>query len=224
MDAQDIRNLQEAYLGVYDEAYKKLPTSRMRDQALGKVLNTRSGRNVDSKGNTINKRDRDGVITDIEQSKKMKGVKDTHSAEASQAKAAANKERGEKKKSTFGNRLMRSDRQGIRDDYQYDLYDIILSHLLDEGYAKTVESAEAIMVNMSEDWKSAIKKTAKGTLDVAGSAARGMVGKETTSTNPLSKVVNAAGRRASKSKTAKNIKRFATRTALGAVSGGLLSV
>jgi hypothetical protein len=35
----------------------------------------------------------------------------------------------------------------------YDLYDIILSHLLDEGYAETLEAAEAIMVNMSEDWR-----------------------------------------------------------------------
>lgn len=34
----------------------------------------------------------------------------------------------------------------------YDLYDVVLSHLLDEGYADTYESAEAIMVNMSEEW------------------------------------------------------------------------
>ena len=38
----------------------------------------------------------------------------------------------------------------------YDLYDIILSHLLDEGYADTFEAAEAIMVNMSEDWRESI--------------------------------------------------------------------
>jgi len=37
-----------------------------------------------------------------------------------------------------------------------DLYDIILSHLLDEGYADTVENAESIMVNMSEDWRQSI--------------------------------------------------------------------
>jgi hypothetical protein len=36
---------------------------------------------------------------------------------------------------------------------QVDLYDIILSHLLDEGYADTQEGAEVIMVNMSEDWR-----------------------------------------------------------------------
>jgi hypothetical protein len=38
----------------------------------------------------------------------------------------------------------------------YDLYDLILSHLLDEGYAETPEAAEAIMVNMSEEWRESI--------------------------------------------------------------------
>ena len=38
----------------------------------------------------------------------------------------------------------------------YDLYDVILSHLIDEGYADTYESAEAIMVNMSEEWRESI--------------------------------------------------------------------
>ena len=38
----------------------------------------------------------------------------------------------------------------------YDYYDIILSYLLDEGYAETPEAAEAIMVNMSEEWRDSI--------------------------------------------------------------------
>jgi hypothetical protein len=58
------------------------------------------------------------------------------------------------KKKSFPNRLTRSDKQGIRDSYDY--YDIILSHLLDEGYAETPEAAEAIMVNMSEEWRQSI--------------------------------------------------------------------
>ena len=37
-----------------------------------------------------------------------------------------------------------------------DLYDIILSHLLGEGYAETPEAAESIMVNMGEEWISTI--------------------------------------------------------------------
>jgi len=41
----------------------------------------------------------------------------------------------------------------------YDLYDIILSHLIDEGYADTQEQAEVIMVNMSEEWRDSIIET-----------------------------------------------------------------
>jgi len=41
----------------------------------------------------------------------------------------------------------------------YDLYDIILSHLIDEGYADTEQAAEAIMVNMSEEWRESIVET-----------------------------------------------------------------
>jgi hypothetical protein len=48
----------------------------------------------------------------------------------------------------------RSNPQRINDSY--DLYDIILSHLLDEGYADTEQAAEAIMVNMSGDWRESI--------------------------------------------------------------------
>jgi hypothetical protein len=39
---------------------------------------------------------------------------------------------------------------------EVDIYDIILSHLLDEGYAETPEAAEVIMVNMSEEWVESI--------------------------------------------------------------------
>jgi hypothetical protein len=39
---------------------------------------------------------------------------------------------------------------------QYDLYDIVMDYLLDEGYAETPEAAEAIMVNMSEEWRDGI--------------------------------------------------------------------
>ena len=41
-------------------------------------------------------------------------------------------------------------------DEQVELYDIILSHLLDEGYADTEDSALVIMANMSEDWRESI--------------------------------------------------------------------
>ena len=54
-----------------------------------------------------------------------------------------------------GKKLERQIKRGVSAE-SYDLYDIILSHLLDEGYADTQEQAEVIMVNMSEDWRDSI--------------------------------------------------------------------
>ena len=51
-----------------------------------------------------------------------------------------------------GKKLERQRKTGVSAE-SYDLYDIILSHLLDEGYADTQEQAEAIMVNMGEEWR-----------------------------------------------------------------------
>jgi hypothetical protein len=44
---------------------------------------------------------------------------------------------------------------------EVDLHDIVLSHLLDEGYAETLEAAEKIMMNMSEEWMESIISEAK---------------------------------------------------------------
>ena len=44
---------------------------------------------------------------------------------------------------------------------EVDLYDVILSHLIDEGYASTEEAATAIMVNMSEEWRDSVVEAYK---------------------------------------------------------------
>ena len=51
-------------------------------------------------------------------------------------------------------KMVKKDGKWVKEGY--DLYDIILSHLINEGYAETQEAAEAIMVNMSEDWRNSI--------------------------------------------------------------------
>lgn len=66
---------------------------------------------------------------------------------------------GEPQSVTYPRKKSKPSREIIRKGKQeegYDYYDLILSHLLDEGYANTVENAEAIMVNMSEEWVEAI--------------------------------------------------------------------
>ena len=54
---------------------------------------------------------------------------------------------------------------------QVDTYDIILSHLLDEGYAETQKAAEAIMVNMSEEWRDDIMEREDSPYEKASDAA-----------------------------------------------------
>ena len=147
--------LQENDSQVYDEEYKKLPYDKMiaksnKFDKQYKTGPTKTDAEYNSTTDALRRRANTHLATKF------------HNPEKSQKKSAANKNRPESEKrsktiepqKSFGNRLTRSDKQGIKDSY--DLYDIILSHLLDEGYADTQEGAEVIMVNMSESWKNSI--------------------------------------------------------------------
>jgi len=151
MDAQDFRSLQEAYLDVYpelDEGYKRYSNKKVFD----KMDKLKSKGDLESIG-------RAGQIRD-------KLIKRSFSSQIPDKEEKLNRNKSEKykrsktvsdntqKKKSFPNRLTRSDKQGIRDSYDY--YDTILSHLLDEGYAETPEAAKNIMVNMSEEWRQSI--------------------------------------------------------------------
>ncbi len=46
-------------------------------------------------------------------------------------------------------------RKGKQEE-SFDLYDLVLAHLIDEGYAESAEAANAIMANMSEVWVNSI--------------------------------------------------------------------
>ena len=232
MNSQDLSNLQEAYLEVYQLDEDKRPIygrggairkTETPLQIYGKQATKKDRErthNIPKGGTTIDKRDPDELFS---------GDYDRGSGNAAKRRAAALTKPEAKK---FPNRLTRSDKQGIKDSYEYqldektatppswwkrrkgldaetrrrrrssdfaiyggenqdpderkistskgeggitknpkklrkqkamgefreqvDLYDIILSHLLDEGYAETQEQAEVIMVNMSEDWRESI--------------------------------------------------------------------
>jgi hypothetical protein len=130
MNSQDLHNLQEAYLEVYDEAYKKFPYKKVEDKIHKKEANNPTGRGTPQSVNM-------GKVIRHFRGEVRRTERREHSPKISKAKEAENRERGTQKE-------------------QVDLYDIILSHLLDEGYADTQEQAEVIMVNMSEDWKESI--------------------------------------------------------------------
>jgi cystathionine beta-lyase/cystathionine gamma-synthase len=70
-----------------------------------------------------------------------------HAAEVTRVVKGA----GEPQAVTYPRQKSKVSKEIIRKE-QVDVYDIILSHLLDEGYASTPEAAKNIMVNMSEDW------------------------------------------------------------------------
>jgi hypothetical protein len=127
MNSQDFRNLQEAYLEVVmNEEKKPLPMEKMKK----KIGNIKS-----SMKSTIEK-------SANEVGMNPKRVKFPFSPDDREKYS-----KDEKRVANISKSLNKE---------ETDLYDIILSHLLDEGYAETPEAAESIMVNMSEDWRESI--------------------------------------------------------------------
>jgi hypothetical protein len=51
--------------------------------------------------------------------------------------------------------------KNLNASYEYDLYDVVLEHLLDEGFADTLEDAQVLMANMSEQWIDSIVEEAE---------------------------------------------------------------
>ena len=173
MDAQELRNLQEAYMEiVMNEAkvddtmsdWKKLDA---RDKRHIDRLSPRQRRHLD-----MNVRSGDMSVNQNRQQahKQRRGKRKpvarsiggggSHGKyyQASVEKKANNMSPEDIKKKKREDMMRRmgnaAERRGLSD--HYDLYDIILSHLLDEGYAETPEAAEVIMVNMSEEWRDSI--------------------------------------------------------------------
>ena len=142
MDAQELRSLQEAYMEVYDELDEAAKRSPKRVRGSKDTQSYQDGRS------------QAGMMV---------------SGDSQVSGAGYMRRGGGKQTQTDPNE--RQPQQGrmdpyTRDEMEYrkarlkkeetDLYDIILSHLLDEGYAETQEQAEVIMVNMSEDWRESI--------------------------------------------------------------------
>ena len=169
MDAQELRNLQEAYSQVYelDEVIRN-PESRKKLRA---IMDTDKGRKGDaSKGENPRSKypsERSKQALHLLHGSGETGSKGnpvrsrggTSAPPEERDRSAANRKywagnAGPTRDRGAGNKAAR--RAAALNKEQVDLYDIILSHLLDEGYAETPEAAEAIMVNMSEEWRDSI--------------------------------------------------------------------
>ena len=138
MDAQDFHSLQEAYLEVVEN-------QQLDELSVNKMLayKKKAGKNRDE----LNKKWDKGTATYRE---KMRVL----GREEGEERASRRIQKKTGKHPYDMNKLDKL-KASVKKE-EVDIYDIILSHLLDEGYAETPEAAEAIMVNMSEEWRDSI--------------------------------------------------------------------
>ncbi len=135
MDAQDIHNLQEAYL----EVVKK----HQLDEGSGVVTGTAKAINTVLRPVGQTPQQRDAAVGNITRGLNVvaKPIKSVLSV-------------GPEK-----NKEMMQKRRPLNQDV--DLFDIIKGHLMSEGYADTEEAALKIMANMSEEWREDIIEARK---------------------------------------------------------------
>jgi len=161
MNAQELRNLQEAYMDVYQLDEISLKTKMKAYSASRDVdADYNYGSKVHDQGDRIKK----AIV------KKHGEKAGEHAERAAEVqnfgrgtpRAKPRIEKNRTYRTTKAGSMHGQDQAKLKSDLkkrrneEYDIYDIILSHLLDEGYAETPEAAEAIMVNMSEEWRESI--------------------------------------------------------------------
>ena len=211
MNLQEYRNLQEAYIGVYnddireklefeswvnnlleegydlsdytwdelyenysqlDEAFKPLPTEKLdnKTKKLAVSSDPDSGRRQGNIGR---------VRSNIGKSQKTQSFGSTESQKRKSAKHHAKSYLRQNRHSTQdtkdkpdlytravgyyidrGEDAKKKHLQRMNKE-QVDLYNVIFSHLLDEGYADSNDSALSIMANMSEEWRESIMEEKK---------------------------------------------------------------
>jgi len=165
MNNQDLFNLQEAYLGIYE---RFVPPTKEKAERIKDFLD-QAGDESASNAEKLRAARRELAAaaadpTKIKPDTKKLRRRTTNLAKrakwAADALAPQNYIRPRNRKTSDLVFLSRnnpnSPANNIRDFIRKEEYDIVVPYLLDEGYAKTLQGAEAIMVNMSEDWRDSI--------------------------------------------------------------------
>ena len=155
MNLQEYRNLQEAYLDVYDEGYKLFPYEKVRAKAKKLAPNRddlgRQALDAKQADTTPEK--------DLNRARNLRFRSRMHHPDDARAKENKNKRKyqlspGEttaqraRRDPEFRTRMIKDRMKTMSKEG----YDSILSYLINEGYADTQEAALAIMGNMSEEW------------------------------------------------------------------------
>ena len=156
MDSKDIRNLQEAYLNVYQEQVLDEVRGGGKIDAVSDIPSiaergSRSPRDAGLEMSPIRRAEkkvvalrRRGTPEATRRANRIDSrfVRPTNSAIIRSILAANNAASAEKK------RLMNP-----QESYEPDLFDYMMEYLITEGYADTNENALVIMANMSEEWR-----------------------------------------------------------------------
>lgn len=144
MNSRDITGLYEAYLGVYqgDDLYE----ANKAEKEMNLTSKQRSRlRNVSYKQEYTTPSQRRDVYSNasnLDDSDKAR-LLHPHDRGDQRATQKWHKQIATKRKEEHQNKQRNED---------LDIYDLVLDHLLDEGYCDDVESAEVIMANMGEEW------------------------------------------------------------------------
>jgi hypothetical protein len=191
MDAQELRNLQEAYMDVYQLDEISLKTKMKAYSASRDVdADYNYGSKVHDQGDRIKK----AIV------KKHGEKAGEHAERAAEVqnfgrgtpRAKPRIEKNRTYRTTKAGSMHGQDQAKLKSDLkkrrneEYDIYDIILSHLLDEGYAETQGAAEAIMVNMSEEWREDIMEISDKKVAAVGRRRQANVDKAMSSNEYIS--------------------------------------
>ena len=177
MDPKDIRNLQEAYIGVYQEVDEATAMSKrgLDEPAIRNQIasQTRGGEFADKATALADKE----TYGDKKKKEGREKLARTQRGDFRNTTSSSPGLRGygyksddpevKAKQDARGNQRARTaltpnERKQLNINASYDLFDYMMEYLIDEGYADTNENALAIMANMSEDWKYSILEDVRG--------------------------------------------------------------
>lgn len=144
MDRQDFMGLYESYMGVYEQ-----------DEYFEEDVEEIDEARVDTEATRGIKHPMDKIIA----KKSMRDERNRPSRRhytPTQWRLAAARDRWERDNEEHSSEGERKAGESRHESYEYDLYDLVLEYLLDEGLCESVENAEIMMAHMSEEWVDAI--------------------------------------------------------------------
>jgi hypothetical protein len=179
MDAQELRNLHEAYLEVVEgkvswndpknpnpSGYTPKEKSEAKRKQLG--VDNPDTKSFEKGGPGEKEYARHGNLSAAQEKMKKGGNQPKGKKHEFKKNPFWKKDVGQVRRTILGTSVPKDKKSSYPSSVatakeEVDIYDIILSYLLDEGYAETQEQAEVIMVNMGEEWRDSIVEETKRT-------------------------------------------------------------